>query len=61
MKIIRAYFLSILSNFEWFRKYTGGKWYKIRESESGGFAAGTESWVQELTGYEEVLKVEAYP
>jgi hypothetical protein len=47
-KIIEAYWHSLLSNFKWHRKRIAGKWYKIRQPEAGGLAAGTESWVQDL-------------
>lgn len=38
----------ILSDFRWYRKKIGGKWYKIRHFEVSGFAAPGEIWVQEL-------------
>jgi hypothetical protein len=47
-RIIEAYLFSVLSNFKCYRKRIAGKWYKIRQPEAGGLAAGTESWVQDL-------------
>lgn len=61
-KVLFLFFGDILCNFKWYRKKTGGKWYKIREYEVGGFAAPGESWVQSLPADDQyhLIKEEEY-
>jgi len=37
----------ILKGFKWYRRKKGGKWYKYREKDVDGFAAGSEFWSRE--------------
>jgi hypothetical protein len=46
-KFIKAYFHCLLSGFKFYRKRKGGKWYKIKEMDVSGFAAGAEFWTQQ--------------
>jgi hypothetical protein len=44
-KIFNWYLDQILSNFKWYRRKKGGKWYKI-VSEVSGIASPTVEWAR---------------
>jgi hypothetical protein len=47
-KLFGSIFYAFLSNYKWYRKKKGGKWYKIQEDDVSGFAAPGELWAQAL-------------
>lgn len=56
--------MNILSIFKWYRKFRGGKWYKIYLiGTEGGMESGIEYWTRQLPtncNDIEILKKEEY-
>lgn len=45
-KALQRYFDFLLSNFKIYRRKKGGVWYKVRELDVSGIAAGSDYWTQ---------------
>jgi len=51
-----------LSEFKWYRKRRGGRWYKVRvvAHESGWTDGNIEYWTRTVKVGEEIIKTENY-
>lgn len=54
-------FEDFLSDFKWYRRKKGGKWYRVCDHEACGFGGGNIGfWTQRLEDGYAIEKIESY-